>query len=94
MSIYIKEIFRLNNKQLKLLLKALPEKIIMEQRKHFKVRPDGIMQPVTVWRLFYYIDIHGDFINEGKLRHHKIARAIYNSMSSRRKLEILEYIDG
>ncbi len=92
MKSYIKEIFKLKKSQLNGLLTEMSEQEMMTQRRHFKIG-ENIMQPVTVWRLFYYIDKHGDFINKGKLNHHKIARAIFNSMGAKRKLEIMEYID-
>ena len=90
MSLYIKEIYKLNKKQYALLIKGMNEKILMDQLRHFKVGEINV--PITSWVLFYYIDKHGDFINSGKLKHHIIARAVYESMGSRSKREILEYI--
>jgi len=91
---YVKEIYKLKNSQLNLLLEDMSVDDLLSQRRHFKVQPEGIMQPVTVWRLFYYIDKQGDFVNKGKLKHHRIARAIFESMGTKRKLEVLEYISG
>ena len=89
---YIKQIFKLKNSQLRILRKRFSDERIMLQRKYFKIG-SGIMQPVTVWRLFYYIDEHGDFINNGERIHHHVARAIYNSMSPKKKIETLQYIE-
>ena len=88
----LKDLYRLNNEQYRLLRKRMTDEQMLEQRDKFKI--GEISKPVTVWRLFYYIDKYGNFTEDGKLKHHHIARAIYESMSAKRKREILEYIDG
>lgn len=85
---YIKEIFRFKKSEYRAL--RLTDEEILGQARHFIIT--DMLLPLTPWRMFYYIDRYGDFINRGKQKHHRIARAIFNSMSARRKIEILEYI--
>lgn len=85
------ELYCLKKIELHKLLKKFSAEQLLAQRSHFIV--NELTKPVTVWRLFYYIDKHGDFINRGKLMHHQIARAIFNSCETKEQLQILEYIE-
>lgn len=49
-------------------------------------------KPISSMGLCYYIDDLGNF-NKGNLKHQRIAKAIFNSLNSRNKIEILEYLD-
>lgn len=91
MSHYIKEIYRLRNKQYSELMEKFGEKVMMEQYRHFQVAEHPHV--INEWWLTYYIDLHGDFVNTGRLKHHIIARAIFNSMTPKRQVEVLTYID-
>lgn len=90
MSNYIKEIYRLRKKPYKELMDKLGEQVLMEQLRHFI--PHEKPLPVTAWVFFYYLDNHADKFMTGNRKHHIIAKAIYESMGSRSKREVIEYL--
>lgn len=89
MSNFIKEIYCLNTTQYNKLMEEMEEGELMEQYRHFQVAEN--MHQITSWWMTYYIDKFGDF-SKGKLKHHRIAMSIFESMRPKEKTETLQYI--
>lgn len=75
------------------LAKRYSDEKIFEARWEFMLMK-GKTRPVTSLAMLYYIEKYGDFINKGKRLHHKIARAIYECMNAKDKVEILTDIEA
>lgn len=74
----------------------VPVKTQMMNMKHFTV--DGGMHSPEfgLVNLLYYIDRHGGKFVESKIGvpHHRIANAMYESLTSKDKIFVLQYIEG
>ncbi len=84
------ELYSLKRRELKTLRAEYSDEKLLKARKRFKV--GTISRPLTVVALYHYIDEHGDFMN-GKRCHQKIAEAFFNGLQSKKKIEVLEYIE-
>ena len=88
----ILDVYNMNEAEYKKLAAKYSDERIFKARTEFMMM-EGKTRPVTTWAMLYYIEKHGDFINRGKLLHHKIARAIYESMNAKDKVEMLTTIE-
>lgn len=88
----IMDVYNISKEEYKKLAKQYSDKKIFEARWEFMLMK-GKTRPVTSWVMLYYIEQHGDFINKGKRLHHKIARAIYECMNAKEKVEMLTEIE-
>jgi len=55
--------------------------------------PNESNSEITKVNLMYYVDKKGDFNNPPLLPHKRIAKAVFDSLDTKEKLEIMEYID-
>lgn len=50
-------------------------------------------KPIDHWRLLFYIDKHGDFINNPKNKQDFVVKAIHENMSMSDQFETLQYLE-
>ena len=84
------ELYSLKRRELKVLRADYSDEKLLAARKRFIV--GEISRPLTIVSLYHYIDKHGDFL-KGKRVHQKIANAFFNSLPSKKQVQVLEYID-
>jgi len=55
--------------------------------------PNYSESEITKVNLMYYVDSKGDFSEPPFFPHKRIAKAVFDSLDTREKLDIMEYID-
>ena len=50
-------------------------------------------KPIEQWRIPFYVDKHGDFINNPKNKQDYVVKAIHDNMSKHDQFETLMYIE-
>jgi len=86
----LKQLYSLTDEELDKLLEKYSEEKLMKAKWEFLI--GKLSKPITTWEMLYYIEKHGNFLERGKKCHHNIARAIYNSMTAKDKVEMLSEI--
>ena len=77
---------------------GLPEAYQLGKMEAFKVYSymlsiSGIDREIDAGRLEYYVDKHGDFVNDPKTKRDYIVLAIHKNMSMSDQFETLKYIE-
>lgn len=77
---------------------GLPDDYQIDKREAFKLFQYlhsliAIEKPIDHHRLEYYIDRHGDFINDPKNKQDYVVKAIHENMSLADQFETLKYIE-
>jgi hypothetical protein len=77
---------------------GLPDDYQIDKTEAFKLyqyfmKLFPVDRPIDHWKLLFYIDKHGDFVNDPKNKQDYVVKAIHDNMEMSDQFETLKYIE-